>query len=175
MHGGIKACKRCTQGLEALTDQFYCTKCHVYATSFLPRFCIQVRVLDDTNTATFVLFENVASKFLGFPAADLRCEAVTKPGSQKLAATLAASVRVSDDLDEIGGVVVSTTPLNSRDATPCAVEDASMVTHTPMKWICVKSIDGGSSHVPSTASRNLLPTFDKNITKEHTDPSGMDI
>ncbi|XLR08042.1 hypothetical protein S83_035980 [Arachis hypogaea] len=100
---------------------------------------------------------------------------VNLPGSQKLAATLAASVRVSDDLDEIGGVVVSTTPLNSRDATPCAVEDASMVTHTPMKWICVKSIDGGSSHVPSTASRNLLPTFDKNITKEHTDPSGMDI
>ncbi|RYR74525.1 hypothetical protein Ahy_A02g009263 [Arachis hypogaea] len=192
--------------------------------------CTQVRVLDETDTTIFVLFENASSKFLGVSAADLRCNAVTKgygmdefpeelnaldsqnlinlvsisdlfdvpvvisganhyfhsyrfmstvslliPGSQKLPTTPAASVGVSNDPDKVGVVVVSTTPLNSKDATPCAVEGASMVTHTPMKWICVRSVDGGSSRVPSIASRNLLPAFDKNITKEHTNPSGMDI
>ncbi|XP_025703856.1 uncharacterized protein [Arachis hypogaea] len=36
------------------------------------RFCIQVRVVDDSDTETFVLFENSASKFLGLSAADIR-------------------------------------------------------------------------------------------------------
>ncbi|QHN94143.1 Replication protein A 70 kDa DNA-binding subunit B [Arachis hypogaea] len=67
-----KACRQCTQGLEALTDQFYCAKCDVYSTVFAPRFCIQVRVGDDSDTATFVLFENCASKFLGLTAAEIR-------------------------------------------------------------------------------------------------------
>ncbi|QHO52516.1 uncharacterized protein DS421_2g39940 [Arachis hypogaea] len=67
-----KACRQCTQGLEALTDQFYCAKCDVYSTVFAPRFCVQVRVVDDLDTATFVLFENCASKFLGLSAADIR-------------------------------------------------------------------------------------------------------
>ncbi|RYR35260.1 hypothetical protein Ahy_A10g050409 [Arachis hypogaea] len=74
-----KTCRQCTQGLEALTDQFYCAKCDVYSTIFVPRlvsirvwFCIQVRVVDDSDTATFVLFENSASKFLGLFVADIR-------------------------------------------------------------------------------------------------------
>ncbi|RYR53891.1 hypothetical protein Ahy_A06g029134 [Arachis hypogaea] len=67
-----KAFRQCTQGLEALTNQFYCVKCDVYSTIFFPRFCIQVRVVDDSDTETFVLFENSASKFLGLSAADIR-------------------------------------------------------------------------------------------------------
>ncbi|QHO41455.1 Putative PIF1 DNA helicase/replication protein-like protein [Arachis hypogaea] len=67
-----KACRQCTQGLEALTDQFYCAKCDVYSTVFTPRLCIQVRIVDDSDTTTFVLFDNCVSKFLGLSAADIR-------------------------------------------------------------------------------------------------------
>ncbi|RYQ90132.1 hypothetical protein Ahy_B09g096391 isoform A [Arachis hypogaea] len=73
-----KACRQCTQGLEALTDQFYCAKCDVYSTIFVARFCIQVRVVDESDTATFVLFENSASKFLGLTAADIRTSMLAK-------------------------------------------------------------------------------------------------
>ncbi|QHO28223.1 Replication protein A 70 kDa DNA-binding subunit B [Arachis hypogaea] len=73
-----KACRQCTQGLEALTDQFYCAKCDVYSTVFAPRFCIQVRVGDELDTATFVLFENCASKFLGLTAAEIRTKLLAR-------------------------------------------------------------------------------------------------
>ncbi|QHO02134.1 Replication factor-A carboxy-terminal domain protein [Arachis hypogaea] len=73
-----KACRQYTQGLEALTDQFYGAKCDVYSTIFVPRFCIQVHVVDESDTATFVLFENSASKFLGLSAADIRTSLLTR-------------------------------------------------------------------------------------------------
>ncbi|XLU78741.1 hypothetical protein S245_002162 [Arachis hypogaea] len=38
-----KACRHCTQGLEALTDQFYCPKCDVYSSVFAPRFLTMER------------------------------------------------------------------------------------------------------------------------------------
>ncbi|QHO28765.1 Replication factor-A carboxy-terminal domain protein [Arachis hypogaea] len=46
-----KACRQCTQGLEVLHS---CS------------------LVDDSDTATFVLFENCASKFLGLSATDIR-------------------------------------------------------------------------------------------------------
>ncbi|RYR22492.1 hypothetical protein Ahy_B03g067792 [Arachis hypogaea] len=70
-----KACRQCTQGLEALIDQFYCAKCDVYSTIFVARL---VRVVDDSDIATFVLFENSASKFLGLTATDIRTSMLAK-------------------------------------------------------------------------------------------------
>ncbi|RYR25233.1 hypothetical protein Ahy_B02g058891 [Arachis hypogaea] len=45
---------------------------------FCQKFCIQVWVVNDSDTATFVLFENSASKFLGLSAADIRSDMLAK-------------------------------------------------------------------------------------------------
>ncbi|QHN77978.1 Nucleic acid-binding,-like fold-protein [Arachis hypogaea] len=136
---------------------------------------IEGRIVDESDTASFVLFENVASKFLGVSAADLLCAAVAKPGLQNLAISPGDCVHVSDGSGEVSRVLASTTPPYSKDATVCTVEGEPMVTHTPMKRICLKTDNGGSSHVPSTASRNLLPAFEKYMTKDNNDSRGTDI
>ncbi|MED6193410.1 hypothetical protein PIB30_019144 [Stylosanthes scabra] len=66
-----KGCKQCFQGLETLSDQFYCTKCDEYYNDFTARYCIRLRIADAPRTASLVIFESASSSFLGISANDL--------------------------------------------------------------------------------------------------------
>ncbi|XP_020970168.1 uncharacterized protein LOC110268385 [Arachis ipaensis] len=217
-----KACRQCTQGLESLTDQFYCAKCDVYASTFFARFCIQVRVVDDSDTATFVLSENYTSKFLGLSAIDICSDLLAKgygrdhfPGElnaliektllfkltvrhdslnkfqacvitvsricsdPEIMASLALENNINLDIlqkvttasgdrsgelirtGSIGGVAGSITPPSSKAATICEADADHMATHTPVKRICIRYDDISSSRASFTASKSLLPTFER--------------
>ncbi|RYR22491.1 hypothetical protein Ahy_B03g067788 [Arachis hypogaea] len=248
-----KACRQCTQGLEALTDQFYYAKCDVYSTIFVARFSIQVRVVDDSDIATFVLFENSASKFLGLTATDIRTSMLAKGyrrdhfpeelnalafmitisricSNPEIIASLALEkniklVRVFDYSTKasqlalciqllllfvflntlqshrymfqdalqklttakgvhsgelirngsIVGVAGSTTPLSTK-ATSVSEHGADhVVTQTPVKRLCIRSDDDLSSRASLSASKSLLPAFEKCIPGNATDPVAEDM
>nr|XP_025608167.1 replication protein A 70 kDa DNA-binding subunit D-like [Arachis hypogaea] len=231
-----KACRQCTQGLEALTDQFYCAKCDVYSTVFAPRFCIQVRVGDESDTATFVLFENCASKFLGLTAAEIRTRLLARgygrdhfpdelntligrtllfkltvrhdslnkfqpcvitvsricsdpdiisslalekniklDALQKL--TTAAVVRSSDLVgsESILGVRGSTTTPSPNSDAVSGHGAAHVVTHTPVKRVCIRSGGDFSSRATPSASKSLLPAFESCVLGNVTNPDAGDI
>ncbi|RYR67934.1 hypothetical protein Ahy_A03g014401 [Arachis hypogaea] len=128
-----KACRQCPQGLESLTVQFYCAKCDVYASTFVGRFCIQVRVVDDSHTATFVLYKNSDSNFLGVSTADIRCDMLAKAALQEVAITPVDRNDEAVGTGDIGGVTGSIIPLISKATTICAVDSEPMVTHTLVK------------------------------------------
>ncbi|MED6170476.1 hypothetical protein PIB30_031356 [Stylosanthes scabra] len=66
-----KGCKECFQGLETLSDQFYCAKCDEYYNHFHARYCLRLRVADASGNASFVIFESACSSFLGISANEL--------------------------------------------------------------------------------------------------------
>ncbi|RYR20674.1 hypothetical protein Ahy_B03g065883 [Arachis hypogaea] len=136
-------------------------------------FCVQVRVVDESDTATFVLFENSTSKFLGVSAADLRCVFVTKADILNLANV---STDCDKDVDEYcseDGLVASNTIPNSKDAAIFTIDCDATVSNTPVKQICVRTGCGGSFQIPSAATMNLL-AFEKYLTNDTNHPTGID-
>ncbi|XP_072066636.1 uncharacterized protein [Arachis hypogaea] len=188
-----KACRQCTQGLEALIDQFYCAKCDVYSTIFVARLVFVpvwlVRVVDDSDIATFVLFENSASKFLGLTATDIRTSMLAKgyrrdhfpeelnalDALQKL--TTATGVHSGELIrnGSIVGVAGSTTPLSTKAASVSEHGADHVVTQTPVKRLCIRSDDDLSSRASLSASKSLLLAFEKCIPGNATDPVAEDM
>ncbi|WJX79767.1 hypothetical protein P8452_62855 [Trifolium repens] len=50
---------------------FYCEKCNKHVSRVFPRFCIKVRVMDHTDSATFVIFDRDASLLFNMACADM--------------------------------------------------------------------------------------------------------
>ncbi|WCJ43854.1 hypothetical protein M5689_024564 [Euphorbia peplus] len=66
------SCARCKKKLHMDGNTYKCVKCidkNIYA---VPRYRIQVRVMDETASASFVIFDSDAYKFIGKNAADLK-------------------------------------------------------------------------------------------------------
>ncbi|XP_015932486.1 replication protein A 70 kDa DNA-binding subunit B-like [Arachis duranensis] len=248
-----KACRQCTQGLEALTNQFYCAKCDVYSTIFAPRFCIQVCVGDESDTATFVLFENCASKFLGLTAAEIRTRLLARlptywlllfnnqgygrdhfpnelntligrtllfkltvrhDSLNKFQQCVITVSRICSDPDIISSLALekniklvcvvecstedfqlplliqindlvgsesilgvpgsTTTPSPNSDAVS-GHGAAHVVTHTPVKRVCIRSGGDFSSRATPSASKSLLPAFESCVPGNVTNPDAGDI
>ncbi|XLR41339.1 replication protein A 70 kDa DNA-binding subunit B isoform X2 [Arachis hypogaea] len=75
-----KSCKHCFHSLKEAEDSYYCAKCATYPTTHTPRYSINIKVADDTDTASFLLYDKEAAKYLGISASDLRLAQLTRGG-----------------------------------------------------------------------------------------------
>ncbi|XP_052107351.1 uncharacterized protein LOC107495516 isoform X1 [Arachis duranensis] len=75
-----KSCKHCFHSLREAEDSYYCAKCATYPTTHTPRYSINMKVANDTDTAAFLLYDKGAAKFLGISASDLRLAQLTRGG-----------------------------------------------------------------------------------------------
>ncbi|XP_027192334.1 replication factor A protein 1-like [Cicer arietinum] len=48
----------CNKGVVIESKRFFCSKCKKYVWTIVPRYRIKVRVVDDTDSATFVIFDH---------------------------------------------------------------------------------------------------------------------
>ncbi|KAJ1402374.1 hypothetical protein SESBI_28066 [Sesbania bispinosa] len=77
-----RACKKCSLGLKLDGSMFYCKKCVTHYSTFVTRYSIQLRVVDETDSASFILFDKEASNFLKIPAYELRTSYIAKGGDK---------------------------------------------------------------------------------------------
>ncbi|KAJ1407816.1 hypothetical protein SESBI_24005 [Sesbania bispinosa] len=77
-----RACKKCSLGLKLDGSMFYCKKCVTHYSTFVTRYSIQLRVVDETNSASFILFDKEASNFLKIPAYELRTSYIAKASEE---------------------------------------------------------------------------------------------
>ncbi|QHO46931.1 Replication factor-A carboxy-terminal domain protein [Arachis hypogaea] len=185
-----KAFRQCTQGLEALTNQFYC-----------------VRVVDDSDTETFVLFENSASKFLGLSAADIRTSLLARgygrdhfpeelnaligktllfkltvrhDSLNKFQACVITVSRICSDPEIIASLALEKNiKLDALQKLPTAtgVRSGELIgTGSIVRVaVCIRSDDDLSSRAPLSASKSLLPAFKRCILGNATDPDVGDM
>ncbi|XP_016173200.1 uncharacterized protein LOC107615668 [Arachis ipaensis] len=212
-----KACRKCTQGLESLTDQFYCAKCDIYGSTFVTR--IDVRIYEGIHfksvivtesaehVSTFVLFENSASKFLGVSATDICYDLLAKGyGSDHFPRDLNALIGKTllfkltsrpDSLNKFQPCVITVSRICSDPEIIMSLASDNninldvlqKVAITPVNammkrlelatsaglLICIRTDDSGSSRAPCTASKNLLPAFEKCMIENANNPGAEDI
>ncbi|KAJ1383413.1 hypothetical protein SESBI_43413 [Sesbania bispinosa] len=77
-----RACKKCSLGLKLDGSMFYCKKCVTHYSTFVTKYSIQLRVVDETDSASFILFDKEASNFLKIPAYELRTSYIAKGGDK---------------------------------------------------------------------------------------------
>ncbi|KAJ1412634.1 hypothetical protein SESBI_20365 [Sesbania bispinosa] len=77
-----RACKKCSLGLKLDGSMFYCKKCVTHYSTFVTIYSIQHRVVDETDSASFILFDKEASNFLKIPAYELRTSYIAKGGDK---------------------------------------------------------------------------------------------
>ncbi|KAJ1437362.1 hypothetical protein SESBI_03690 [Sesbania bispinosa] len=77
-----RACKKCSLGLKLDGSMFYCKKCVTHYSTFVTRYSIQLRVVGETDSASFILFDKEASNFLKIPAYELRTSYIAKGGDK---------------------------------------------------------------------------------------------
>ncbi|KAK2428443.1 replication protein A 70 kDa DNA-binding subunit [Trifolium repens] len=65
-----QACSRCASRINYIGGQLYCEKCKMPRTA-IPRFKVQLQVMDNTGSITFVMFDRIVSQVLGRTAQDL--------------------------------------------------------------------------------------------------------
>ncbi|RYR49834.1 hypothetical protein Ahy_A07g036345 [Arachis hypogaea] len=73
-----KGCKMCFHSLKEDENSYYCHECDIYPNTHVPRFCIQMRVSDETDSASFIVYDKKASKFLEISASELRLRQISK-------------------------------------------------------------------------------------------------
>ncbi|RYR48299.1 hypothetical protein Ahy_A07g034311 [Arachis hypogaea] len=73
-----KGCKQCFHSLKESDTSYHCTTCDTFPSSHTPRYSINLRVADDTETALFILYDKEATIFLGTTASELRLAQLTR-------------------------------------------------------------------------------------------------
>ncbi|GAU21859.1 hypothetical protein TSUD_33550 [Trifolium subterraneum] len=61
----------CSKAVIPDSRMFYCEKCNKHVQKVVPRFCIKVRVIDHTDSATLVIFDKEASLIFNMSCADM--------------------------------------------------------------------------------------------------------
>ncbi|XP_061358384.1 replication protein A 70 kDa DNA-binding subunit E-like, partial [Gastrolobium bilobum] len=67
-----KSCKKCPFSVYEDFEKWYCKNCQKHWEDYYPRFSVQVRVVDNTDSASFILFDRDCVSLLGMSAAELR-------------------------------------------------------------------------------------------------------
>jgi len=65
------SCKKCKKKVVPDGEGFYCEKCSDLVESVLPRFKLEVKVVDESGCAVFILFDREVTQVLGCAASDL--------------------------------------------------------------------------------------------------------
>ncbi|CAJ2664860.1 unnamed protein product [Trifolium pratense] len=61
----------CGKAVVPDSKMWYCEKCNRHVSKVVPRFCVKVRVMDDTDSAIFVIFDKEASSIFNMTCADM--------------------------------------------------------------------------------------------------------
>ncbi|RYQ89139.1 hypothetical protein Ahy_B09g095945 isoform B [Arachis hypogaea] len=75
-----KSCKQCFTSLKEAENSYHCAKCNSHPLTHTPRYSINMKVANDTDTTIFLLYDKEASRYLGISASDLRLTQLTKGG-----------------------------------------------------------------------------------------------
>ncbi|XP_061372945.1 uncharacterized protein LOC133315355 [Gastrolobium bilobum] len=67
-----KSCKKCPFSVCEDFDKWYCKNCQKYWDDYYPRFSVQVRVVDNTDSASFLLLDRDCVTLLGISAGEPR-------------------------------------------------------------------------------------------------------
>ncbi|XP_061357364.1 uncharacterized protein LOC133301705 [Gastrolobium bilobum] len=67
-----KSCKKCPFSVCEDFEKWYCKNCQKHWEDYYPRFSVQVRVVDNTDSAAFLLFDRDCVSLLGMSAGELR-------------------------------------------------------------------------------------------------------
>ncbi|XP_061373332.1 uncharacterized protein LOC133315678, partial [Gastrolobium bilobum] len=67
-----KSCNKCSYSVYEDFEKWYCKNCQKHFDDYYPKFCVQLRVVDNTDSASFILFDRDCVALLGMSAADLR-------------------------------------------------------------------------------------------------------
>ncbi|XP_061366779.1 uncharacterized protein LOC133309935 [Gastrolobium bilobum] len=67
-----KSCNKCPFSVCEDFEKWYCKNCQKHWDDYYPRFSVQVRVVDNTNSASFLLFDRYCVTLLGISAGELR-------------------------------------------------------------------------------------------------------
>ncbi|MED6107020.1 hypothetical protein PIB30_010160 [Stylosanthes scabra] len=73
-----KSCKQCFTSLKEEENSYHCLKCDSFPTTHVPRYSINLKVADDTETASFLLYDKEATKFICMSTSDLRVAQLTR-------------------------------------------------------------------------------------------------
>ncbi|CAJ2632415.1 unnamed protein product [Trifolium pratense] len=61
----------CNKSVIADSNMFFCEKCNKHVKRVFPRYCVKVRVMDQTDHAPFVMFDKDASSLFNMSCADM--------------------------------------------------------------------------------------------------------
>ncbi|PNX92168.1 replication factor A protein [Trifolium pratense] len=61
----------CGKGVIPDSNLWFCEKCNRHVPKVVPRFCVKLRVIDDTDSATLVVFDKEASGIFNMSCADM--------------------------------------------------------------------------------------------------------
>ncbi|XP_061358790.1 uncharacterized protein LOC133302982 [Gastrolobium bilobum] len=67
-----KFCKKCPYSVCEDFEKLYCKNCQKHWDEYYPKFSVQVRVVDNSDSASFVLFDRDCLALLGVSAGELR-------------------------------------------------------------------------------------------------------
>ncbi|XP_061359068.1 uncharacterized protein LOC133303206 [Gastrolobium bilobum] len=67
-----KSYKKCPYYVFEDYEKWFCKNCQKHWSDYQPRFSVQVRVVDNTDSASFILFDRDCVTLLGMSASDLR-------------------------------------------------------------------------------------------------------
>ncbi|XP_061354913.1 uncharacterized protein LOC133299465 [Gastrolobium bilobum] len=67
-----KSCKKCPFSVCEDFEKWYCKNCLKHWANYYPRFSVQVRVVDNTDSASFLLFDRDCVSLLGMSPGELR-------------------------------------------------------------------------------------------------------
>ncbi|XP_061351204.1 uncharacterized protein LOC133296273 [Gastrolobium bilobum] len=67
-----KSCKKCPFFVCEHFEKWYCKNCQKHWEDYYPRFSVQVRVVDNTDSESFLLFDRDCVSLLGMSAGELR-------------------------------------------------------------------------------------------------------
>ncbi|QHO07508.1 replication protein A 70 kDa DNA-binding subunit E-like [Arachis hypogaea] len=73
-----KGCKMCFHSLKEDENSYYCQSCDIYPNIHISRYCIHLRVSDEMDSASFIIYDKEASKFLEISASELRLKQIAK-------------------------------------------------------------------------------------------------
>ncbi|KAF7801010.1 replication protein A 70 kDa DNA-binding subunit E-like [Senna tora] len=81
------ACTKCKRKVEEDGESFYCNHCSALMSTAIPRFRLELVIIDDTAPANFTLFDRDAANFLGVSAEFMKnkAEKVDDDSMQSLA------------------------------------------------------------------------------------------
>ncbi|KAK2401733.1 replication protein A 70 kDa DNA-binding subunit E [Trifolium repens] len=82
----------CNKSVHRDLDMFFCEKCNKHVKNVSPRFSIKVRVMDDTDSATFVFFDRDATMLFNKSCADVLRNGDTRATPSVLPAEIKASI-----------------------------------------------------------------------------------